>query len=151
MLLAAFLCQQTATMSAYKFTRCCFPRCTTETFGAQNSGCGGANWAHVSRDEPSRKAQRPRTASSQQPACTHKEHQILTTVEATAFAAQFWDRKEHPSKASQHAFLVTCIDVDLEQKVLWKEPILTTTRIRSQQLSLEHCFVLCIIPSSTLC
>ena len=71
----------------------------------------------VSRDEPGRKAKKPRTAGSQQPACTHKEHQGLSTAEATAFAAQFWDRKEHPTKASQHEFLATCIDVDLEQNV----------------------------------
>ena len=50
---------------------------------------------------------------SQQPACTHKEHQILTSAEAASFASQFWDRKVHPMKASQHEFLATCIDVDL--------------------------------------
>ena len=39
------------------------------------------------------------------------------TAEATAFAAQFWDRKTHPTKASQHEFLATCIDVDVEKDV----------------------------------
>ena len=47
---------------------------------------GGVNWVQVSRNEPGRKAKKPRTASSQQPACTHKDHQILTTAEATSFA-----------------------------------------------------------------
>ena len=35
----------------------------------------------------------------------------------TAFAAQFWDQKMHPTKASQHEFLATCIDVDVEKNV----------------------------------
>ena len=59
----------------------------------------------------------PRTAGSQQPSCTHKEHNILTTAEATAFAAQFWDRKTHPTKAAQHEFLATCIDVDVDKNM----------------------------------
>ena len=71
----------------------------------------------VTREKSASKAKRPRTAGSQQPACTHKEHDILTTAEATAFAAQFWDRKTHPTKASQHEFLATCIDVDVEKDV----------------------------------
>ena len=50
-------------------------------------------------------------------ACTHKEHQILTTAEAASFANQFWDRKAHPTKASRQEFLATCIDVDLEKNV----------------------------------
>ena len=41
--------------------------------------------------EPARQAKKPHTAGSQQPSCTHEEHDILTTAEATAFAAQFWD------------------------------------------------------------
>ena len=77
---------------------------------------GGANWVKVTRDPP-RQAKKPRAAGSQQPACSHEEHQILSTAEAAAFATQFWDCKVHPSKASQHEFLATCIDVDLEQKV----------------------------------
>ena len=74
---------------------------------------GGANWVKVTRD-PATQAKKPCAASSQQPACSHEEHQILSTTEAAAFATQFW---VHPSKASQHEFLATCIDVDLEQKV----------------------------------
>ena len=74
------------------------------------SGCGSLDML------PSR----PRNlvlAGSHQPACTHKEHQILTTAEAASFASQFWDRKAHPTKASQHEFLATCIDLDLEKNV----------------------------------
>ena len=65
-------------------TGCCFP------------------WVQVTRQRPGSQAKKPRTAGSQQHACTHKEHDILTTAEATAFAAQFWDQKTHPTKASQH-------------------------------------------------
>ena len=41
----------------------------------------------------------------------------MTNAEAASFASQFWDRKVHPTKASQHEFLATCIDVDLEKTV----------------------------------
>ena len=34
---------------------------------------------------------------------------------------------------------------------VWKEPTMTTTRIWSKQLSVEHCSVLCIAPSTPLC
>ena len=92
-------------------------------------------------------AKKARTSRSQQPACTHKEHQILTTAEATAFASQFWDGKVHPTKASQHVFLATCIDVNLEENVkpLWKGATMRTIRIQNNQLSLEHCSILCIV------
>ena len=53
-------------------------------------------------------AKKPRIGGSQQPACSHTEHDILATTEAAAFAAQFWDKKTHPA---------TCIDVDLQQDV----------------------------------
>ena len=39
------------------------------------------------------------------------------TAEATAFAAHFWDRKTHPTKASQHEFLATCIPLDEDKNV----------------------------------
>ena len=42
---------------------------------------------------------------------------ILTTAEVIAFATQFWDKKMHPTKASQHKFLATCIDVDVQKNV----------------------------------
>ena len=87
----------------------------------------GANWVQVSRIVAPSPAKKPRTRGSQQPTCTHTEHHILTTTEAAAaeaaaaeaaaFAAQFWDKKTHPTQASQHEFLATCIDVDLEQDV----------------------------------
>ena len=91
-------------------------------------------------------AKKPRTGGSQQPACTHTEHDILSTTEAAAFAAQFWDKKTHPTKASQHEFLATCIDVDLEQDVkhagmcapmesppLWRGATMTATRIPNNE------------------
>ena len=71
----------------------------------------------VTRAEHVARAKKPRTVRSQPPACSHKEHDILTTAEATAFAAQFWDRKTHPNKAAQHEFLATCIDIDVEKNV----------------------------------
>ena len=101
-------------MSAYKFTSSDAPQ---KPLVCKRARSGGANWVKVTRDVPSRKAKKLRTAVSQHPACTHKEHQILTTAEAASFASQFWDRKIHPTKASQHEFLATCIDVDLEKNV----------------------------------
>ena len=59
---------------------------------------GGAEWVQVTRHEPGSRAKKPRTSRSQPPACSHKEHDILMTAEATAFAAQFWDRKTHPQQ-----------------------------------------------------
>ena len=106
-------------MSAYKF----MPRAVASPDAPQkplvrkSARSGGANWVQVTRDRSPSKAKRPRTAGSQQPACTHKEHQILTTTEAASFASQFWDRKVHHMKALQHEFLATCIDVNLEKNV----------------------------------
>ena len=71
----------------------------------------------MTRHRPGSQAKKPRTAGVLQPACTYKEHQILSTAEATSFASQFWDRKVQPTKASQQEFLVTCIDIDLEKNV----------------------------------
>ena len=69
----------------------------------------------VTRD-PTRQAKKPRAAGSQQPACSHEEHQILSTAEAAAFATQFWDCKVHSARLLSMNFW-RCIDVDLEQKV----------------------------------
>ena len=66
-----------------------------ETFGAQKSALWGCKLKVTRHADP--QAKTPRTASSQQPACNPKEHQILSTAEAIAFAAQFWDPKVHPS------------------------------------------------------
>ena len=133
-------------------TGCCISRCTTETFGSQKSTLWwcklGAGYSCPS------KAGKPRTASSQQPACEHEEHQILSTSEATAFAAQFWDKKTHPTKASQHEFLATCIDVDLEQNVTHagRQKYTRKNPIRNNESSLEHCLcpVRCPVYSSGL-
>ena len=97
-------------MSAYKFSpwAVASPDAPQKPFWCS----GGVKWVQVSRDEPGRKAKKPRTAGSQQPACTHEDHQILSTAEAASFASQFWDCKVHPTKASQQEFLATCIDVD---------------------------------------
>ena len=48
----------------------------------------GAEWVRVTRC-PAKQAEKPHTAGSQQPACSHEEHHILSTAEATAFATQF--------------------------------------------------------------
>jgi len=123
-LLAASFCQQAATMSSYKFTprAVASPDAPQKPLVRKRARSGGANWERVTHRTSLSNAKRPRTAGSQQPACTHKEHQILTSAEATALAAQFWDRKVNPTKASQHKLLATCIHVDLEKNIkhaLW--------------------------------
>ena len=52
---------------------------------------GGEKWVQISRMATPSPAKRPRTGGSQQRACDHEEHQILSA----AFAAQFWDKKSH--------------------------------------------------------
>ena len=63
------------------------------------------------------------------------------TVEATTFAAQFWDPKTHPTKASQQEFLATFIHIDVEKNVagFWqhtrpyrKKAMLTVTVIPNE-------------------
>ena len=105
-------------MSAYKFTQRAVPSpdAPQKPLVRKRARSGGAEWVRVTR-HPAKGAKKPRTGGSKQPACSHEEHQILSTAEAAAFATQFWDRKVHPTKASQHKFLATCIDVDLEQNV----------------------------------
>ena len=97
-------------MSAYKFTQraVASPDAPQKPLVRKRVRSGGAEWVCVTR-RPAKQAKKPRTGGT--PQLAHNEHQILSTAEATAFAAQFWDRKEHPSKASQHEFLATCIDV----------------------------------------
>ena len=103
-------------MSAYKFTqRVASSDAPQKPLVRKRARSGGVRWVQV--HEPVSQAKKPRTAGSQQPACDHEEHQILSASEAAAFAAQYWDKKTHPTKASQHEFLATCIDVDLEQNV----------------------------------
>ena len=103
-------------MSSYKFTprAVASPDAPQKPLVRKRARSGGAEWVRVTR-HAAKQAEKPRVAGSQQPACTHKEHQILTTAEAASFASQFWDRKAHPTKASQHEFLATCIDLDLEK------------------------------------
>ena len=105
-------------MSSYKFTQraVASPDAPLKPLVRKRARSGGETWVKVTR-RPDSRAKKPRTGGSQQPACAHTEHDILSTTEAAAFAAQFWDKKIHPTKASQHEFLATCIDVDLEQDV----------------------------------
>ena len=104
-------------MSAYKFTPwvVASPDAPQQPSVRKRARSGGVRWVQV--HEPGSQAKKPRTAASQQPVCTHQQHQILTTAEAASFASQLWDRKVHPTKASQQEFLATCLDVDLEKKV----------------------------------
>ena len=81
---------------------------------------GGATWVQVTCQNPPSTAKRPHSYRSKQPACTHKEHNILTSAGATTFAAQFWDRKTHPTNASQQEFLGTCIGVDVDKDMKYK-------------------------------
>ena len=99
-----------------------FPSCAVASLDApqkplvrKRARSGGAESVQVSRHQPGSQAKPPCTAKSQQPACPHKEH-----IEVTAFAAQFWDRKTHPTKASQQQFLATCIDVGVDKNVKYK-------------------------------
>ena len=105
---AASFYQQAATMAAYKFT----PALLLPPMH-RKSLSGGVRWVQL--HEPGSWAKKACSSRSQQPARTCKGHQILTSAEATAFAAQFLDRKVYPTKASQHEFLATCIGVDVEK------------------------------------
>ena len=50
---------------------------------------------------------------SQQASCKQPQHQILSTAEVTTFVSNVLDCKEYPSKASQHDFVASCMDVNL--------------------------------------
>ena len=91
-------------MSAYKFTpgAVASPDALQKPSVRKRARSGGENWVHVTHRTSLSKAKRPRTAGSQQPACDQMEYQILSASEAAAFAVQFWDKKTHPTKASQH-------------------------------------------------
>ena len=99
---AASFCQQADTMSAYKFTSWAVasPDAPQKPLVRKKAGSGGAEWVQGTR-HPAKQAEKPYnrfTAS-----CMHPQgSQILTTAEATSFASQLWDRKVHPTKASQH-------------------------------------------------
>ena len=83
-LLAACFCQQTATMSGYKFTprAVASPDAPQQPLVRKRARSGGATWVQVSRLKTPSTAKKPRTGGSQQPACTHTEHDILSTTEA---------------------------------------------------------------------
>ena len=143
-LLAASFCQQAATMPVYKFTprAVASPDAPQKPLVRKRARCGGETWTKVTW-HPATQAKNPRTAGSQQPACSHKEHQILMSAEATSFASQFWDCKEHPTKASQHVFFATCIDVDLEKTV----NTCTVAQIHQKEGASDNIF--CTVPWST--
>ena len=105
-------------MSVYKFTSRAVPspNAPQKPLVRKRAHSGDANCVQVTRVVAPSPAKKP-TGGSQHPACAHSQHQILSTTEATAFAAQFWDKKTHRTKASQHEFLATCINVNLEQNV----------------------------------
>ena len=118
----ASFCQQAATMSTYKFTprAVASPDAPQKPLVRKRARPERAQWVQVQRHGPGSWAKKPCTSRSQPLACTHKEHDILTTAEATAFAAQFWHQKTHPTKASQQECLATCIDVDVEKNVKYE-------------------------------
>ena len=73
-------------MCSYKFT----PRAVSSRDAPQKSLVGkrarseGANWVRLTR-HPEKQARKPCTAGSQQPACTHKEHQMDLTTHASQY------------------------------------------------------------------
>ena len=117
-------------------TCCCVPDAPQKPLVRKRARSGGADCVRVTRERSPSKAKGPRTADLHQPACTHKEHQILTTTEAASFASQFWDRTMHPTKASQQEFLATCIDIDLEKNVKHAERGVIRQRISHR--TVEH-------------
>ena len=76
-------------MSSYKFTprAVASPDAPQKPLARKRARSGGAEWVQVARHEPGSRAKKPRTSRSQPPACSHKEHDILTTAEATTFVA----------------------------------------------------------------
>ena len=106
-------------------------------------------------------AKKARTSRSQQPACTHKEHQILVSAEAAAFAAQFLDRKAYPTKAHSTSFWpraltlmwrrTSSMHMPMGSLPLWKGATMRTIWIQNSQWSLEHCSVLHIVQFAALC
>ena len=76
-------------MSSYKFTprAVASPDAPQKQLMRKRARSGGERWVQVARHVPGSQVKKPRTARSQPPACSHKEHDILTTAEVTAFAA----------------------------------------------------------------
>ena len=67
-------------MSLHKFTprAVASPDAPQKPLVRKRARSGGAEWVRFTR-HAAKQAEKPRVAGSQQPACTHKEHQILTT------------------------------------------------------------------------
>ena len=100
-------------MSSYKFTQraVASPDAPLQPLVRKRARSAGENWVRVTR-QPNPRAKKPRTGGSQQPACDHAEHDILSTTEAAAFAAQFWDKKRVLTKPPQPS-LGSCIAAPL--------------------------------------
>ena len=80
MLLAASFFPQAAAMSSYKFTpqAVASPDIPQKPLTRKRARSGGVKCLQVTRHEPGSQAKKPRTCRSQPPACSHKEHDILT-------------------------------------------------------------------------
>ena len=112
-------------MSSYKFTQraVASPDAPLKPLVRKRARSGGENWVRVTR-QPDSRAKKPRTGGSQQPACAHTEHDILSTTEAAAFAAQFWcvsclvqlcaQNCDHPPPPT-HTFLKRRFPTDFEK------------------------------------
>ena len=151
MLLAASFCQQAATMSAYKFSprAVASPDAPQKPLVRKRARSEGVKWVQVSRDEPGQKAKKPRTAGSQQPACTHEGFVWVKSGYSETVA---W-RKVRLTK--QH-------NVDLTTDGLWAMPLNTGwvpvkarrlqdwEKLKNNQWSLEHCSVLCMVQIAAL-
>ena len=91
-------------MSVYKFTQraVASPDAPQKPLMRKRARSGGAEWVRVTR-RPAKPAQKPRVVSSQKPACTHEEHQILSTAEAAAFATHPYNLCDAASRAMDRA------------------------------------------------
>ena len=69
-------------MSSYKFTQraVASPDAPLKPLVRKRARSGGETWVQVTR-RPDSRAKKPRTGGSQQPACAHTEHDILSTTD----------------------------------------------------------------------
>ena len=63
---------------------------------------GGEKWVQISRMTTPSTAKRPRTGGSQQPACDHEEHQIVSASEAAAFVDYHYGLGDMAGLTIQH-------------------------------------------------
>ena len=94
----------------------------------------------------------------------HPQRAPNSDVRPLLLQPSFWTEGK-PTKASQHDFLATCIDGNVEKNVkhahiestsrgmcapmgslpTWKGATMRSIRIQNNQQSLEHCSILCIV------